>query len=137
MLEPSKKCFGCAAQNPVGLRLKVERDGDHCVARFVSNEHHQGWEGMLHGGVLAALMDEIMAWALWCQEVPAVTGSLSLRYLQPAPIGEEILVRGWLARRTSRAVETRAEVRSATGALIAEAKALCVMPAPSHKRTAQ
>jgi acyl-coenzyme A thioesterase PaaI-like protein len=135
-LEPSEKCFGCGPKNPIGLALKVERDGQACVARFLPNQNHEGWRGMVHGGVLATLLDEIMGWALWYQEVRALTGSLSVRFCQPAPLGEEILLRGWLDQRRGRRVETRGEARSSTGAMIAEAKALCVVP-PDQRRSAE
>jgi len=128
-LEPSENCFGCGPGNPIGFALKVERDGDACTARFLPNHNHEGWRGMVHGGVLATLLDEIMGWSLWYQDVRAVTGSLSVRYCRPAPVGEEILLRGWIGQRSGRKVETCGEARSIAGEVIAEAKALCIVPA--------
>ncbi len=127
-LAPAEKCFGCGKSNPVGLKLQVEKDGDACVACFLPTEMHQGWQAMVHGGVLATLFDEIMGWALWEHKILAVTGRLSIRYYKPAPIRQQIFLRGIIHSRRGKAVETRAEARSADDTLLAEATALCVIP---------
>jgi acyl-coenzyme A thioesterase PaaI-like protein len=127
-LSPTEHCYGCGKSNPVGLKLEVHKDGQACVARFLPTDMHQGWEGMVHGGVLATLMDEIMGWALWQNQIRAVTGRLSIRYYQPAAIGQEILLRGFVHSRRGKSVETRAEARSADQSLLAEATAICIIP---------
>lgn len=127
-LAPTEKCFGCGKSNPVGLKLEVTKDGEACVARFLPTDMHQGWEGMVHGGVLATLLDEIMGWALWEHKILAVTGRLSIRYYSPAPIGQEIMLRGFIRSQRGKAIETRAEARSSGDTLLADATAVCIVP---------
>ena len=54
------KCFACGADNPIGLKLQFECEGDDYVTRFLTAEEHSGWAGLVHGGLLATLLDEVM-----------------------------------------------------------------------------
>ena len=54
------RCFGCGQENPIGLRLSFDHDGDALVARFVPGEDHQGWPGIVHGGIIATLLYEVL-----------------------------------------------------------------------------
>lgn len=103
-LLPGNHCFGCGPDNALGLRLKSYPADGGCVARFrPSPQHNAGPEVWLNGGIVATVIDchsiftaiadgyrrEGRAFAsdplIWC-----VTGSLSVRYLAPAPIAEEV-----------------------------------------------
>lgn len=57
-------CFGCAPQHPTGLRLKFRVDGDRVLTRFTPSSGHQGPPGIMHGGLVMTLADEIGAWTL-------------------------------------------------------------------------
>lgn len=57
-------CFGCGPRHPIGMHLTFEREGDEVVTRFVPPEPYQGAPGIMHGGLVATLADEVAAWAL-------------------------------------------------------------------------
>jgi acyl-coenzyme A thioesterase PaaI-like protein len=56
----SKMCFVCGVDNPIGLHLDIWMDGEQVWAEFTPGQQHQGWPGVLHGGIQATLLDEIM-----------------------------------------------------------------------------
>lgn len=57
-------CFGCSPDHPYGFRLKFEREGDEIVTRFTPGERYQGPPGIMHGGLVSTLADEVAAWAV-------------------------------------------------------------------------
>lgn len=77
-------CFGCAERNPIGLKLEFEKDGDMVFCRWEPRKEFQGWVNVLHGGIIATLMDEIAFWALpVLLDASGVTSDLSVKYLKP------------------------------------------------------
>ena len=54
-------CFACGPRNPYGLKLHMERDGNRVVTKFTTLEEYQGYPGYLHGGIITALLDEVMS----------------------------------------------------------------------------
>lgn len=57
-------CFGCGPAHPIGFRLAFEREGDEVVTRFTPGERYQGPPGIMHGGLVMTLADEVAAWAI-------------------------------------------------------------------------
>ena len=53
-------CFGCGEDNPSGLRLDLKLEGDQLTTEFIPEKRHEGWPGMVHGGVIAAVLYEVM-----------------------------------------------------------------------------
>lgn len=123
-----RMCFACGQDNPIGLKLTFSHDGDTCVASFVADRVFQGYEGIVHGGILATLLDEIMARFVWERSGPAATAKLCVTYRRPAPTGEPIHLRGWITaeRRQGRVFETRATATRSDGTVLAEATGLVV-----------
>ena len=121
-----QRCFACGLENPNGLRLTFHREEDHYVTTFVADEMFQGYQGVVHGGIIATLLDEIMARYVWELDGPSATAKLTIVYRQPAPVGQPIVVRGWICarRRGGRVVETAATASLADGTLLAEATGL-------------
>jgi len=122
-LDVDEMCFACGRKNPIGLKLAFAFDGDDYVTTFDVRPEHQGWTGIVHGGLLATALDETMARLLWEKEINAITGRLEVRYHQPVRIGDSLRIRGRITRHRPPMVETTAEAVNADGALVAEAKA--------------
>jgi excisionase family DNA binding protein len=114
-------CFGCGQLNPFGLHLSFERDGDGVRTVLQPGRLREGWAGATHGGILATLLDEVMAWTLFDADTWAVTARMAITYRRPAPIGAPLVARGWVTRDRGRLVEVAAEAHADTGALVAEA----------------
>jgi uncharacterized protein (TIGR00369 family) len=120
------KCYVCGPDNPSGLRISFWRDGAQgSIARYVARAEHGGWNGILHGGVTFALMDEALGWALYYQDVSAVTARVETKFHKPIPVGAKVTVRGWVVKQRKRLFDVHAEVRmeSAENTLLAEADA--------------
>jgi acyl-coenzyme A thioesterase PaaI-like protein len=82
-------CYGCAPHNPIGLALEFFADGDDIVSTWKPREHFEGFKGVLHGGIQAALHDEIASWVVFVQLGTAgYTQSLSLTYLAPVLVAK-------------------------------------------------
>jgi len=110
----------CGQDNPIGLKLKFSRVGEGVWAEFTPSDLHAGYEGLVHGGILAALIDDAMAnvWAANGRE--AVTAKIEVRFRQEAKPGEKLLVRAEPAGSKGRLRIARATVTRADGALVAE-----------------
>ncbi len=131
-LEGDDYCFGCGADNPIGLRLKftVDEDGRVAEAVFTPREEHQGYAGITHGGLIATLLDEAMLKLCWELGIPAVTARLETEIKRPAPIGGELLVRGRLVEDKGRVIKAEAEVLNAAGELVATGRSTAVVKGP-------
>lgn len=83
-------CFGCAKSNPWGLKMDFWEDGDEVVSHWTPDDNFQGWLKTLHGGIQAALMDEIGSWYITRKfQLSAVTTNLNVKYRKPVPTGSE------------------------------------------------
>lgn len=81
-------CFGCGGSNPIELRLRFAADGDGVKALFVPGPDHQGFQDVVHGGIISAVLDEAMAWATARAGFWAVTGEMRVKFRQPLMIGD-------------------------------------------------
>jgi len=88
-------CFGCSERNPIGLKLKFTMDGDICRTEFTAGEEHQGWNGYMHGGLIAAILDETMAWWLWLKDISIMTVEMTIRYSLGVPVHTRLRVESW------------------------------------------
>src|SRR5262249_12788120 len=99
--EDDAHCFVCGSANTQSLGASFHRGGDRASrTTFIARPEHAGWPGLLHGGVLFALLDDAVGWAARYHGQPCVTGRAQIRYRQPVPIhtaldiGAEIRGRG-------------------------------------------
>jgi acyl-coenzyme A thioesterase PaaI-like protein len=125
-------CFGCGDRNPHGLRLDFRFEDKRAVAEFQPRAEHQGYPGLVHGGVTAAALDEAMGWAMYALRVWAVTGKMEVKFRQPLPLDGKATVSAEVIRNRGRWLEVRGEVRSAEGKLMAESQGL-FMRLPKEK----
>lgn len=79
-------CFGCSPKNPIGLKLQFTMDGDVCRSTFTAGPEHQGWTGYVHGGILCALLDEVMAQWIWVRNIPTMTAEMTTRFSRSVPV---------------------------------------------------
>jgi uncharacterized protein (TIGR00369 family) len=119
-------CFACGEKNPQGLHLSFEYSGDGEAAwtHFTPAKNHEGWAGIVHGGITAVVLDEVAAKLVHNLGIRAVTGSLDVRYIKPAMVGQQLEFRAKLLRQRGRLVEVKAEARCENGGLVATATAV-------------
>ncbi|MBA2753721.1 MAG: PaaI family thioesterase [Chloroflexia bacterium] len=115
-------CFGCGALNPHGLHLRFRITPEGIEAPFTPLVTHEGYTGMVHGGIVSTLLDEVMAWSLYRLDIWAVTAKMAVSFRRPVRVGEPCLAEGWLARDRGRLIETAARlVRVEDGTVLATA----------------
>ena len=120
-------CFGCGAANPQGLHLTFTTTDDGVRAAFTPLEVHQGYEHVVHGGIISTLLDEAMAWAVAAAGIWAVTGEMQVRFRRPLLVGESVTLQGKVSDVRSRAISASGEiVRAADGQVVATATAMFV-----------
>jgi uncharacterized protein (TIGR00369 family) len=121
---PSNKCFGCGGDNVDGMKLTFEQDNVNrrIVGRFVLGERYQGGGGNTHGGVIALLLDEAMGKVCRFREVRAVTAELTVEYLKPVSVSQEIVVEGHEIELKGRNLFLAGEIRDAEGQVLARGK---------------
>ena len=117
-------CFGCGRANEYGLGLRFERVDETIQTEFTPDERHQGYPGLLHGGILYSLLDETMGQAGSLRRTWIMTGRLEIRYLTPVPIGRRLLITSRILRQRGRAFEVSGEARFADGTPVARATGL-------------
>ncbi len=97
-----QRCFVCGMRNPCGLRLSFQQEAGRVYADFTGDEAHQGFPGVVHGGILASILDEAMGRVPVATEHRWVmTARLELRYRAPARTG--VPLRVWAEATDSRA----------------------------------
>lgn len=103
------RCFICGKDNPIGLRAKFVVDPEKRRAETTVQipEHFQGWQGITHGGIISALLDEICAQACMGSGMQVVTSELKLRYRAPVPTGSTIRVVGEVTGERRRLVDAK------------------------------
>jgi len=116
-------CFGCGVNNPMGLKLKFTRDGEVLRTEFTPDKMHQGWPGLLHGGILATVLDEVMSNAAYTTGLTCLTASMEIRQRKPIKIDESLVLTAWITRRRSKIIETAAKACLKDGTLVAESSA--------------
>ncbi|MBE8955402.1 MAG: PaaI family thioesterase [Quinella sp. 2Q5] len=116
-------CFACGAENPIGLHLTFDFDGERVTTKKILPREFQGYFGTAHGGILSTMMDEAMCKFIAAKyHEQAVTGRLEVRYKLPTPIERELTVSAWQESSRRNIISMRSTVE-VDGNITAEATA--------------
>jgi len=111
---PGQPCFGCAPDHPIGFRLRFDRVGDEVVTRFTPGDRYQGPPGIMHGGLVMALADEIGAWSvIGLLGKFGFTAQVQGKLHKAVRTGEEAIGRGKILKDAGRIVEAQIEIEQA------------------------
>ena len=131
-LPHSSGCFLCGEENRSGVRARFFVEGNDIVGRVTLPRHLNGYKNVAHGGVVSALLDETMGWSptvFGSTRAMYVTGELTVKFLFPVPVGEEIEVRSRLVEDAGRLAYCEGEIRCG-GKVCARAKGKFVPMSP-------
>jgi len=131
-------CFGCGALNDIGLHLEFYRigDSDAVWTEWMPTKSYEGYGGMIHGGIICTLLDEVTAWSLYARNTWAVTAKMHTNFRKPLKVGEMVRLVGKVTRERGRVLEIRGEVRlAADDTLLAEAEATFIRVPESQAET--
>jgi uncharacterized protein (TIGR00369 family) len=126
-------CFACGATNPIGMGLHIELGEGTARSEWTVGDNHVGWSDKAHGGIVATLLDEVMAWACSSFDAWAVTAEMSIRYRSPASPGELLIAEARVVERRRRIFEVTGTVHAADGRVVAEGSGRYLGAAPSDK----
>lgn len=124
MDESNQWCFGCGSRNPIGMKLSFREEDQRYLTTFVPGPEHQGYDGVMHGGLVSTLLDEVMARYLHARGLNAVTARLEVRFRQPTPIGQELTISGWITGQRGKMYELAGNITLPDGTVTAEGKAI-------------
>ncbi len=124
--ETNGNCFVCGEKNPGGLHLsfEIDRVKQTLKTTFKASPIFQGWDGLIHGGIISTLLDEAMAKLVYELGYHAVTASLEIKFKRPAPILEPLSVYGEITEVTKRLIRARSWITREDGTLLAEGKSI-------------
>jgi uncharacterized protein (TIGR00369 family) len=122
-LRDNEHCYVCGKKNPAGLGIEFEIDiiARTIYASFIPTSMHQGYEGIVHGGILSSLLDEAMAKLAFTVGLPSVTAEITIKFKASAAPGQELLVSGRLTHESRRLILAEAKIERGP-MVIAEAK---------------
>lgn len=125
----SKHCFVCGRENPYGLQLKFyETNPGEVVVDVTVPEQFQGYPGVVHGGIVAAMLDEVTGRVHMGGSPPRFmfTARLDVHYHKNVPIGEPLRIVGHAGKSKERTALASGQIFGSNGELLAEAEALLV-----------
>ena len=122
-LPHTKSCFVCGLNNPQGLKLDLETDGQIVRTRFTPRPEHVGFRETIHGGLISTVLDEAMVWVVGVRTRRfAYCAELNVRFLQPArPLEELTVVAELVDNRRNKLFQSKCELQNAAGAVLAVA----------------
>ena len=125
-------CVVCGQDNPYGLRIQYLEGSDGAfTADWRPTENWEGFEGIVHGGIISTVLDEAMSKAVVAMNYEALTGELRVRFRHHVAAGENLRIRGWVVEKVKRLVKAEATLTAADGSERAHAWArFLALPGP-------
>ncbi|NCN10135.1 MAG: PaaI family thioesterase [Leptospira sp.] len=133
---PYKKCFGCGGANEIGLKMEFESNQKEIRSFTHIPEHLAGWSNLAHGGVLATILDETMAWAaIYLERSYILTKKISVEFIKPVFVGDNLEARGHILEKISaKEVLVYAEIKNANGVVVAKGEGNIALFTPESIR---
>lgn len=117
-------CYGCSPNNPIGLKLNFRDEDGKAKAEFIPSKHHQSWPGVIHGGLICALLDEAMGYVTFFRGLRTLTAKMELRFRHPVKIGQKLLLTAEILDHRKKLIQTVGRVELEDGTVLVESKAV-------------
>lgn len=130
-------CFVCGDKNRTGLKVRFYEKGGGAFAEFTSQAAQEGYRGLLHGGILASLLDEVMIKAVLVRNVYCVTAEMKVRYKKPVETGGRLKLFGHIITENGRIFMTEGWVKNQKGEIVAEGEGKYFVPKPEAVKKPQ
>lgn len=116
-------CFVCGEKNPAGMKLRLRTDParGESAAEVIFADHFQGWAGIVHGGLVATVLDEAMIYAAGAKGLKCVTGEITVRFVKPASTGVVYALKGRFVEDQGRIVFAESALLDGEGQEVARA----------------
>ncbi|MFX1380676.1 MAG: PaaI family thioesterase [Promethearchaeota archaeon] len=122
-------CFGCSPRNENGLKLKVLMSNQGCISYTSISENFCGFDGIVHGGIIATLLDEISAWTLVVHlKKLCITQEAKIKYYKPVFVNIAISIEGQIVEKNNIEVKTISYIKDYKGNILAECESHWIVP---------
>lgn len=115
-------CFVCGDQNKTGLKVAFFYENGKAKAQYTPTKEFEGYKDILHGGILSALLDEVMIYSLIAQGTVTMTIQMEVKFKKPAKIGEMLLMEGWVTDDKGKILCTEGKIFTEDGTIVAQSK---------------
>jgi uncharacterized protein (TIGR00369 family) len=115
-------CFVCGDKNKIGLNVAFFYEDGKAKAQYTPTSEFEGYKDILHGGILSALLDEVMIYSILAQGILTVTVQMEVKFKKPAKIGETLFLEGWVTGDKGKILLTEGKIFKKDGTIIAESK---------------
>ena len=96
-------CFACGPANSSGLQMPFFTDDKRVYSWITVPKHMGGWNNIAHGGIVSAILDEIMGWAgIYLLEQITLTKTMTIDFIKAVIVGEQLRVEGWVRERVAK-----------------------------------
>jgi acyl-coenzyme A thioesterase PaaI-like protein len=130
-------CFACGTLNTNGLRLDLHLEPGRAWTDVRLDRRFEGWEGVVHGGIVCTILDEVMAWSLVAQDAWGVTARMAVEFRSPIAVGTIVHAEGEVVDERRRLFRTRAGIHGPDGDLVATAEGTYLAARDAEKRALQ
>lgn len=125
-------CFGCAPHNTIGLKLQFWYTEKGCVSYHSIPKDYCGFKGLVHGGIIATLLDEVAAWTIITHLFRVgITVQITVKYLKPIPTEEDLTIEAEIIEHIGENVVVLARILSKKELVLAEAESKWLIPSNS------
>lgn len=109
---PGFQCFACGTKHPTGLRLKLEKAEDQVFCRFKARNEFSGFSNILHGGIQATLLDEVMWWSAFdSRNLLCFSQTMEIEFRSPVYVGSDLVVMARVVNEQENSVHVVGELR--------------------------
>lgn len=115
-------CFVCGDKNKIGLKVEFFFEDGKAKAQYTPTAEFEGYKDILHGGILSALLDEVMIYSIIAQGIITVTVQMEVRFKKPAKIGETLFLEGHVTEDKGKILHTEGKVFKQNGTIVAESR---------------
>ena len=115
-------CFVCGDKNKIGLKLAFFFNEGKAKAQYTPTREFEGYKDILHGGILSALLDEVMIYSIIAEGIITVTVQIEVKFKKPAKIGETLFLEGQITEDKGKILFTEGKIFKQDGTIIAESK---------------
>ncbi len=114
-------CFVCGPKNPIGLKLDFLFNGETLSTEFTPKKEHQGYLDIVHGGIIATVLDETMVKLAIALDMPAVTVRMEIRLRKSLKVGKKIVIEARITKNTKKILDAYANAVTREDGVVAEA----------------
>ncbi len=115
-------CFACGMKNPVGLKLKFSFESDRAFSMVNIDSDYQGWQGIIHGGIISTMLDEAMVKAASGNNIACVTAEINVKFKKPCYTGKDYKLYGEIVEKKRNILFAEGRLEDNNGKIAAEAK---------------